>query len=138
MCKIYHETLQLSTKHRFELIDITSFVEEAVARSRIKNGVCIVFAPHATAAIIANEREPGLMQDIITFIKELVQPERNWRHNTIDDNAHAHIGSAIIGSERVFPVINGKLVRGTWQNIFLVEMDGPRSLRNVVVMVIGE
>ncbi|HID72695.1 TPA: YjbQ family protein, partial [Candidatus Micrarchaeota archaeon] len=49
-----------------------------------------------------------------------------------------HIGSALIGADRVFPVINGRLIRGTWQNIFLVEMDGPRSRRRVVVMVMGE
>jgi|UniRef100_A0A7J2U0T1 secondary thiamine-phosphate synthase enzyme len=137
MCKVYYEVMNISTKKRFDLVDLTEYVEEVIKRSGIKNGICLVFAPHATAAIISNERESGLMQDILTFIKELVQPERNWKHNTIDDNAHAHIGSATIGSERVFPVIDGKLVRGTWQNIFLVEMDGPRSVRNVVIVVIG-
>ena len=130
--------MRISTTKRFELVDITSYVEEAVRKSGIKNGICLVFAPHATAAIIANEKEPGLMNDIITFLKELVKPERDWKHNIIDDNAHAHIGSAIIGSERVFPVVNGELVRGTWQNIFLVEMDGPRSARNILIVVVGE
>jgi secondary thiamine-phosphate synthase enzyme len=137
MCKVYHEVIRVSTARQFDLIDITEYVEEAVRKSGIKNGLCLVFAPHATAAIIANEREYGLLQDILSFIRELTQPSRDWRHNAIDDNAHAHIGSAIIGAERMFPVVDGKLARGTWQNIFLVEMDGPRSVRNVIIIVIG-
>ncbi|ADM27939.1 protein of unknown function UPF0047 [Ignisphaera aggregans DSM 17230] len=138
MFKTYYEVLKVSTSSRFELVDITSSVENIVRKSGIKNGICLVFAPHATAAIIANEHETGLISDIQKFIKDLTKPDANWSHNIIDDNAHAHIGSAIIGSERIFPVIDGRIVRGTWQNIFLVEMDGPRSSRTIVVMVIGE
>ncbi len=136
--KAYFHDIVLSTSKRFELIDITHEVEEAVYKSGVKNGLCLVFAPHATAAIVANEHESGLIEDIITKVKEFTQPDRRWRHNIIDDNAHAHIGSALFSADRVFPVRNGRLVRGTWQNIFLVEMDGPRHRRHVVVEVIGE
>ncbi len=137
--KVYYREIRIPTHNRFELIDITHEVEQIVEESGIKNGMCLVFAPHATAAIIANEHESGLISDILTKIKELTEPgSSKWRHNIIDDNAHAHIGSALIGADRVFPVINGRLVRGTWQNIFVVEMDGPRSLRHVIVMVMGE
>jgi len=136
--KVYYEFITLSTSKRFELIDITRRVEEIVRKSGVKNGMCLVFAPHATAAIVANEHEAGLMQDILEAIKEHFPPTKPWRHNMIDDNAHAHVASAFIGADRVFPVINGELVRGTWQNIFLVELDGPRSIRRVLVMVVGE
>lgn len=136
--KVYFEEIPISTTKRFELIDITEHVEETVRKSGIKNGICLVFAPHATAAIVANEHERGLMEDIITKIQEFVQPERNWKHNLIDDNAHAHLGGALFGADRVFPVKDGDLIRGTWQNIFLVEMDGPRSRRHVIVEVMGE
>ena len=136
--KVHVETITLSTSRRFELVDITRKVEEIVRRSGVRNGMCLVFAPHATAAIVANEHEAGLVQDILEAIKEHFPPSKPWRHNIIDDNAHAHIASAFIGADRVFPVINGELVRGTWQNIFLVEMDGPRSVRRVVVTVMGE
>ncbi|MCD6488571.1 MAG: YjbQ family protein [Desulfurococcales archaeon] len=136
--KTYFHEITLSTDRRFQLIDITHEVEEAVRKSGIRNGLCLVFAPHATAAIVANEHESGLVEDILTKIREFVQPERRWRHNIIDDNAHAHIGSALFGSERIFPVRDGRLIRGTWQNIFLVEMDGPRHRRYVIVEVIGE
>jgi len=137
--KVYTRVIQLSTSKRFELIDITHEVERIVEESGVKNGVALVFAPHATAAIIANEHESGLIEDILTKIKELTEPgSTKWRHNIIDDNAHAHIGSALIGADRVFPIIDGRLVRGTWQNIFLVEMDGPRARRHIVVTVMGE
>jgi len=136
--KVYFQEIMFSTTKRFQLIDITREVESIVRESGVRNGLCLVFAPHATAAIIANEHESGLMDDILTKIKELVQPDRRWKHNIIDDNAHAHIGSALMGADRIFPVKDGHLIRGTWQNIFLVEMDGPRSQRYVVVEVIGE
>ncbi len=135
---VYHDEIIISTSKRFELIDITDRVEEIVEKSGIRNGICLVFAPHATAAIVANEHEWGLLQDMLNRIKELFPPDRGWFHNRIDDNAHAHVGSAIIGADRVFPVINGRLVRGTWQNIFVVEMDGPRSRRRIIVTVTGE
>jgi secondary thiamine-phosphate synthase enzyme len=136
--KVYFHEIYVSTSKRFELIDITEKVEEGVRMSGIKNGICLVFAPHATAAIVANEHERGLMEDILTKIKEFVEPDRRWNHNLIDDNAHAHIGSAIIGADRVFPVRNGELIRGNWQNIFLVELDGPRRERQVIVEVLGD
>jgi len=136
--KVHVETITLSTSSRFELIDITRKVEQIVEKSGVRNGICLVFAPHATAAIVANEHEAGLVQDILDAIKEHFPPTKPWRHNVIDDNAHAHVASALIGADRVFPVVNGRLVRGTWQNIFLVEMDGPRSIRRVVVVVMGE
>lgn len=135
--KFFVEEFRVSTSSRFEVVDITSRVESVVSRSGVRNGLCLVFVPHATAAVIANEAEPGLMQDYIDLIKELFKPDAPWRHNRIDNNAHAHLASAVIGPSRVFPVIDGRCVRGTWQNIMLVEMDGPRS-RRVIVEVIGE
>lgn len=137
--KTYVKEITLSSQKRFQLIDITDKVEDIVENSGVKNGIVLVFAPHATASIVVNEHESGLIDDIITKAMEFTEPgSSKWKHNIIDDNAHAHIGSAFFGAERVFPIINGKLVRGTWQNIFLLEMDGPRSQRKVIVMVMGE
>jgi len=136
--KVVSREITLSTSKKLELVDITSEVEHIVRESGVKNGLCLVFAPHATAAIIANEHERGLMLDILEKIAEDFPNNGRWRHNRIDDNAAAHLASAFIGTERVFPVIDGRLVRGTWQNIFLVELDGPRSYRRVIVQVMGE
>ena len=137
--KVYYEVLKLNTTSRFQLLDITGDVENTVKRSSIRNGIVVVHAPHATASIIVNEHEPGLLEDILEKVKEFTEPgSSKWRHNRIDDNAHAHIGSALFGSARIFPVVNGRVVRGTWQNIFFLEMDGPRSVREVTVLVMGE
>jgi len=139
LTRIYYEIVKLSTSSRFQLLDITSTIENIVKKSNISNGIVVIHAPHATAGIIVNEHEPGLLDDILVKIREFTEPESSkWKHNRIDDNAHAHIGSALFGSTRIFPVINSKIVRGTWQNIFFLEMDGPRSVREVVVMVMGE
>mgnify|MGYP000297661010 CR=1 FL=1 len=136
--KVYFKEITLSTQRRLQLVDITYEVEKIVKESGIKNGICLVFAPHATAAIIANEHESGLMNDILTKIEEDYPRDGKWMHNRIDDNAAAHLASAFIEAARVFPVKDGRLIRGTWQNIFLVELDGPRSYRRIVVEVLGE
>ncbi|ADV65195.1 secondary thiamine-phosphate synthase enzyme YjbQ [Desulfurococcus mucosus] len=137
--KIYHHVARFSTSTRFQLIDITGIVEEAVEKSGVANGIVVIHAPHATAAIVLNENEEGLINDIVDKLKDLTEPDSGrWRHNRIDDNAHAHIGSAIIGAERVIPVVNGRVARGTWQNVFFIEMDGPRSSREVIITVMGE
>lgn len=139
MTRVFIDTIRVKTTERFQLIDITSRVEEIVEKSGVKNGIVLVYAPHATVAIIVNEHESGLINDLLQKAKEFTEPgSSKWRHNAIDDNAHAHIGSAFFGSDRVLPVVNGRILRGTWQNIFLLEMDGPRATREVVVVVMGE
>ncbi len=136
--KVYFKELTISTSKKLDLVDITYDVERAVAESGIRNGMCLIFAPHATAAIIANEHEGGLMSDILRKIRESFPENGKWLHNRIDDNAAAHLGSAFLSSARIFPVKNGKIIRGTWQNIFLVEMDGPRTYRRIIVEILGE
>lgn len=136
--KVHFKVLTVRTQRRRELIDITYEVEKAVAESGVNNGLCLVFAPHATAAIVANEHETGLMNDMLKKFAEEFPDDGEWEHNRIDDNAAAHLASAFVGSARIFPVKDGRLLRGTWQNIFLVELDGPRASRKVVVEVMGE
>jgi secondary thiamine-phosphate synthase enzyme len=135
---VYLKELSFSTKKRRELVDITGQVEKIVYESGVRNGMCLVYAPHATIAIVVNEHEAGLMNDIIAKIEKDFPSGSGWLHDKIDDNADAHLASAFIGSSRIFPVVNGRLVRGTWQNIFVLELDGPRPTRRVLVEVIGE
>ena len=135
--KIYFSEFGVTTSSRIEIVDITSEVENVVARSGIKNGVCIVHLPHATAALMLNEAEIRLWQDYLRLVKEIFKPDWDWQHNIIDSNAHAHLASGFIGQTRILPIKDGRLVRGTWQNILLLELDGPRH-RRVVVEVMGE
>jgi len=136
-CLTYTKVLTISSRKRFELIHITDEVINAVKESRIRNGLVQVFVPHATAAVIANEYEHNIVQDYIEWVRRYVPPEGGWRHNMIDNNAHAHIASAIIGPSRTFPIINGEVIRGTWQEIMVFELDGPRYRRKVIIQVIG-
>lgn len=137
--KFSYKEVEINTSKRFELIDITHRVEEFVRESGVKNGILLVYAPHATGSIIVNEAEQGLMSDILEKVREFTEPgSSKWRHNLIDDNAHAHIGSALFGHERIFPIIDGRVVKGTWQNVFFLEMDGPRRRRRIVLVTFGE
>ncbi|MEM1786601.1 MAG: secondary thiamine-phosphate synthase enzyme YjbQ [Zestosphaera sp.] len=135
--KIYSEELSIKSEKRFQVINITSRVEDVVRRSGVSEGFCLIFVPHATAALIINEYEPRIISDYIKWIMEVFKPGGGWEHDEIDDNAHAHIASSMIGSSRFLPVMRGVLVRGTWQEVMLVELDGPRT-RRVIIQVVGD
>jgi len=136
--KNFAKAITLSTREKYQLVDLTETVEEIVSESQIAKGLCLVHASHATAAIICNEHESGLIHDLLKKVKEIFPPGAGYLHDRIDDNASGHIASALIGASRTFPIEDGRLVRGTWQNIFLLELDGPRSRRTVRVHIIGE
>lgn len=127
--------INIKTDQRYQLIDITNQVEEVVKESKIKDGLCLVFVPHSTAAIILTENESGLKNDWLKILKRLVQGEE-FEHDRIDDNADSHLLSGLLGQGKVLPIENGRLVRGVWQNIFLVELDGPKNSRRVIVKTI--
>ena len=97
----------------------------------------MVSVPHATAAIIANENERGLLNDILTKVLETFPQSLAYAHNRIDDNADAHLAATFLGHSRTFPVEDHRLVRGTWQNIFVVELDGPRTRREVHLTLVS-
>ena len=134
---VYSSEFSVRTREKKELIDITAQVREEVAKSNIKNGIAMVFVPHATAALYLNEHEGGLMRDVLSFLGEMIPENRPYLHNRIDDNATAHLGSIIFKPFVVMPLTGGRLDVGTWQNVFLIEMDGPRT-RRVIIKVIGE
>ena len=92
---------------------------------------------HSTAALVVNEHEKGLMQDILADVQKLFPRNADWLHNWVDANAWAHLASTVLGSSRTFPIRDGQLVRGMWQNIFLLELDGPRS-RRIILQTLGE
>jgi len=104
--------------------------------SKVKVGLCNIFAMHATAAIIINENaDPNICLDTIDSLNDLI-PAGKWRHDKLDGNADAHIKSTILGPSETIPITNGKLQLGTWQAISLVELDGPRNNRKFIVTVI--
>jgi secondary thiamine-phosphate synthase enzyme len=132
-----HEELHVKTTKKEEILDVTSEVIKFVEKSKIKDGLCCVYAKHATAAIIINENnDPAVCEDILTALSKIVPPHAGYKHNCIDDNADAHIKSTLLGPGKTIPVKNNKIELGRWQGIALAEFDGPRE-RHVVVEVIG-
>ncbi|MFC1727108.1 secondary thiamine-phosphate synthase enzyme YjbQ [Patescibacteria group bacterium] len=124
----------IQTNQRQELIDITDQIESEVENSKAKNGLCLVFLPHSTAAIILTENESGLINDWLKILKKLVMGGK-FEHDRIDNNADSHLLSGLLGQGKTIPIENGRLVRGTWQQIFLVELDGPRTRKITVNFV---
>ena len=129
------QTITVSTTKRQEIVDITNRVAEIVSNSGIKEGLCNIYVPHATAAITINENaDPNIQLDIIDSLNKLI-PQGIWRHDQIDNNAAAHIKAAIIGASETIPIDNTNLMLGTWQNIFLCCFDGPKSRRIIITLI---
>ncbi|MEM4703318.1 MAG: secondary thiamine-phosphate synthase enzyme YjbQ [Candidatus Pacearchaeota archaeon] len=127
--------LTIKTKKREELIDITKEIEVLISKSKIKEGLCFLFVPHATAGLTINENaDPNVKQDILNFLSKLV-PQGKWSHDQVDRNADAHIKSSLIGSSVVVPIQNGKLQLGTWQGIMFCEFDGPRERKVILTCI---
>ena len=135
--KIVNEVFGVSSKHHNQMIDITSQVGSAVAKSGITSGDAIVYCPHTTAAITVNENaDPSVPQDILFTLEELVPHHRaGYRHS--EGNSDAHCKSSVIGCSEQVLIKDSTLSLGTWQAIFFCEFDGPRS-RRVMVQIRGE
>jgi len=123
----------ISTNKRCELIDITREVEKIVKESGVKEGLAFIFLPHSTASLLLTENEPGLKKDWLKFFEKMVS-KMAFEHNKIDNNADSHLLSGLIGQSRTLIIKEAKLIRGTWQNIFLAEFDGPRR-RKIIVKI---
>jgi secondary thiamine-phosphate synthase enzyme len=135
---VYKHRFDLTTRSHNEVIDITDAVRQAVRASGVSDGICTVFTPHATAAVTINENDdPNIGTDFMNALQKIVVEHDGWLHDRVDNNAAAHIKSAIVGPSETMPVESGKLALGTWQNVFFCEFDGPRSRRGVVVVVMG-
>jgi secondary thiamine-phosphate synthase enzyme len=127
--------------------DITHEVMDAVADSGVRDGMALVYSRHTTAAIKINEHEPLLIEDMEDFLTRIAPPDEYYQHNDFDvrtanmtpdehPNGHAHCQHLLLSASETLPITNGRLDLGTWQRIFLVELDRPRP-REVLVKAIG-
>ena len=126
---------KINTSKNFEIIDITSKVNELVD---IENGIVSIFSKHSTSAIVVNENESGLLQDIQFTLDNLISDKYSYSHDRIDNNARSHLKSFLLSSSECLPIKNGKLNLGTWQSVFFVELDGPRHARTITLTMVGE
>ncbi|RDD52659.1 YjbQ family protein [Nanoarchaeota archaeon NZ13-N] len=135
--KIYTKEISIQTNKRREVVNITDYVEKIVRESKIREGIALVFLPHATAGLFSNEDEPNIKKDYLNLFERLVPEKEDYYHNQIDNNADSHLLSSLFKQFFIYPVKDGKLIRGTWQDLFLAEFDGPR-VRRVLIIIIGK
>jgi secondary thiamine-phosphate synthase enzyme len=136
----YTEHLTINVDKRRDYINITGKVEDALKKSKIKEGLCLVNAMHITASVYINDAESGLIQDFDDFLEQLAphEPISRYRHNrTGEDNGDAHIKRTIMGREVVVAVTGGRLDFGPWEQIYYAEFDGMRPKR-ILIKIIGE
>ena len=141
--KICTVTLSVESAKPFEFVDVTPQVEDAVRQSSITAGTALIFSRHTTAAVVINEAEPGLQEDMERMLARLAPQDDDYLHNEMartipnePENGHAHCRHLLMGASETVPVVDGRLHLGTWQRVFLVELDGPRR-REIVVQVMG-
>ncbi|MCX5713129.1 MAG: secondary thiamine-phosphate synthase enzyme YjbQ [Candidatus Omnitrophica bacterium] len=137
--KSHTEYLWLNTGKRYDFVNITEQVEAALAKSKIKEGLCLVNSMHITSSIFINDNESGLHQDFSAWLEKLAPyGVDKYKHNlTGEDNADAHLKRTVMGREVVVAVTAGKLDFGPWESIFYGEFDGQRKKR-VLIKIIGE
>ena len=135
--KSYTKYLTFRTQKRRELIRITDTVKEAVEESGVKEGLCLVSAMHLTAAVIVQDDEEGLHDDIWEWLEKLAPFREDYRHHlTGEDNSDAHLKNLLVHLQVILPITDGKLDLGPWQEIFYAEFDGQRPKR-VIIKIIG-
>jgi secondary thiamine-phosphate synthase enzyme len=131
--------LKLSTEGNGEIVDLTEGVAAVVRQSEVTAGVAVVFAPGSTVGVTTMEFEPGGVADLRALLERLMPSAGEYEHNARnhDTNAHAHLRAAVIGPSESVPVVDGRLVLGTWQQIVLVDFDDRPRERQVTVQVLS-
>ena len=130
--------LWFNTSRQREYINVTAKVDDILAKSGIREGMCLVSAMHITAGVYVNDAEDGLIADIDEWADRLAPKGPDYRHHrTGETNGDAHLKSLLIGHEVIIPVTAGKLDLGPWQQIYYAEFDGQRRKR-VILKLMGE
>lgn len=140
---VFHScTLHVRTERARQFIDITDDVTGHIARSGVRDGLAIIASQHTTAAVVINEHEPELLKDLDGFLAGLAPIESAYHHNSVPcgpdevPNGHAHCQALLLPATASIPIVGGKPMLGTYQRVFLVELDHARP-RRVTVAIVG-
>jgi secondary thiamine-phosphate synthase enzyme len=140
--------LSFETSEPIQFVDITDEVTAAVESTGVRDGIVTIVSRHTTMAVRIQEAEPLLLEDLLGFLRRLAPSNVHYQHNDFrirthhmhDDespNGHSHCLQFLLGTSETVPVMDGQLLLGQWQRIFLVELDGPRARREVLLQVVG-
>ncbi len=136
----FQQQISVRTRAHGDMHDLTEKVSAAVAASGVRTGIVSIFNVGSTAAVGTIEFEPGLQRDLPDVLDKLIPPSRSYGHEQAwhDGNGHSHLQATLLGPSLSVPIANGKLVLGTWQQIFHLECDVRGRERTVVVTVLGD
>ncbi len=140
--KIFHRIVEWVTNDRLQLVNITDRINDLVRASGIREGLVHLQSLHTTTAVMLNEWQDALLDDIRGCIEQLAPRDRPWRHNDPQysdcerRNADSHLRGMLLGQTLCLQVRNGKVLLGTWQSIIFAEFDGPRS-RTLAIQISG-
>jgi len=112
-------------------------VNEYLKKLKTSDGLINIYTKHTTSAIIVNENEKGLLKDFKNTLNNLIPENKDYNHNSIDNNARSHLQSLFLSSSQTIPFKDNKLLLGTWQSIFFIELDGPRINREIILTIIN-
>jgi len=137
---VHQERITFRTGGHRDMHDLTESVARVVAQSNIQTGTAAVFAVGSTSAVSVVEFEPGLAADVPEMLDRLIPPSREYGHEQAwhDGNGHSHLQATLLGPSLTVPVSDGRLVLGTWQQVFHLDCDIRPRERTVVVTVLGE
>lgn len=129
-------SLEVQTESRVEFKDVTATIQKLVSDHGVNHGVCHVFTPHTSAAVLVQENDdPALQRDLDAFLGRLAPQGKDYHHN--DGNCDAHLKAALIGCSKTLLIENGRLLLGRWQGVFFCEFDGPRR-RELHIRVVAD
>ncbi|WP_019176122.1 secondary thiamine-phosphate synthase enzyme YjbQ [Methanomassiliicoccus luminyensis] len=136
----YRKVLNIKTASEGDIVDLTGHLREAVAASRLKDGLACVFVGHSTAGLFTIENEEGLQKDMRDALQRLFPKEMDYDHHRRwgDGNGHSHIRSSFLGTSMTVPFHDGTLDLGTWQQVVLMELDNRGRDRKVIVQILGD
>ena len=146
--KVFHRPIHLRTEEGLQFIDLTEEIVAIVARSGVQDGWVNVQTRHTTTAVIVNEHEPLLLEDLKRTLARLVPQDDDYQHNDFEirthnmtpdesPNGHSHCQSLLLSSSATLNILNGEIQLGRWQRVFFIELDHARD-RTVSVMVMGQ
>ena len=137
---VYCDTIHFDTNGEVDMIDITLDIESIVTKSKIANGLACIFINGSTGSITTVEYEPGLQKDIPRALERIAPKNSTYAHHETwhDDNGHSHVRASLIGPSLTIPILNKKVVHGTWQQIVFLELDTRPRSRTVYVHIVGE
>ena len=136
----FNGEINIKTNGEVDIVDITQDIQSQVNKSNIKNGIVCVFVPGSTGTLTTIEYEPGLMKDLPNALEKIAPKDEYYNHHETwhDDNGHSHVRASLMGPGISIPLINGRIVHGTWQQFVFVELDTSPRRRNLIVQIVGE